>query len=86
MDLIDLLRKVGLIGASLYGMAYVLMLRIALQLYQIDPDAQEVTLFLMTLGVVFSVGFFNPYVTASIGIGAVLLAFVPMAVRLRNQT
>ena len=86
MDLIDLLRKIGLVGGLLYGVAYALMLRIALQLYQIDPDAQEVTLFLMTLGVVFSVGFFNPYVTASIGIGAVLLAFVPMAVRLRNQT
>jgi hypothetical protein len=85
MDLIDLLRKVGLIGASLYGMAYVLMLRVAFQLYQIDPDAQEVTLFLMAFGVVFSVGFFNPYVTASIGIGALLLAFVPLAVRLKNE-
>ena len=86
MDLIDLLRKVGLIGALLYGMAYVLMLRVAFQLYQIDPDAQEVTLFLMAFGVVFSVGFFNPYVTASIGIGALLLAFVPLAVRFKNQS
>ena len=62
------------------------MLRVAFQLYQLDHDAQEVTLFLMTFGVVFSVGFFNPYVTASIGIGALLLTFVPLAVRLRNQT
>ncbi|MDG2072189.1 MAG: O-antigen ligase family protein [Pseudomonadales bacterium] len=86
MDLIDLLRKVGLIGALLYGIAYALMLRVAFRLYQLDHDAQEVTFFLMTFGVVFSVGFFNPYVTASIGIGALLLAFVPLAVRFKNQT
>ncbi len=84
MDLIDLLRKIGLLGVLLYVVAFVLLLRAAWRQYRVDNFSDEVGMLLATLAVVFTVGFFNPYATASIGIGAIVLALV--TVEFRNLT
>jgi O-antigen ligase len=76
MDIIDLLRKLGIVGFSLYAGAFVMFARSAWQVCQSRPDSPEVGTLLYTLAVVFTVGFFNPYATASLGIGAIVVAVV----------
>jgi hypothetical protein len=84
MDLIDLLRKIGSVGLVVYLGAFFALLRSAWRQYRIDEFSEEVGMLLATLAVVFTVGFFNPYATASIGIGAIVLALV--TVEFRNLT
>ena len=84
MDLIDLLRKIGLLGLLSYVIAFALLLHAAWRQYRVDNFSEEVGMLLSTLVIVFTVGFFNPYATASIGIGAIVLALV--TVEFRNLT
>ncbi len=74
MDLIDLLRKIGLVGGFVYVLAFIGLGRPAWQLFRRQSDHGAPCRWLVTTGVVFTVGFFNPYATASLGIGAIMIA------------
>tara|TARA_B100000029_G_scaffold497173_1_gene564434 strand:+ start:786 stop:2081 length:1296 start_codon:yes stop_codon:yes gene_type:complete len=84
MDLIDLLRKIGFLGLLMYIVAFALLLRAVWRQYRINNSSEEVGMLLSTIAIVFTVGFFNPYATASIGIGAIVLLLV--TVEFRNMT
>jgi hypothetical protein len=79
MDLIDLVRKIGLVGAGVYLLALLSLARPAWQLFRQQAGHPAPCQWLVSLGVVFTVGFFNPYATASLGIGAIVIATVSVA-------
>jgi hypothetical protein len=80
LDLLNLLRKIGLAGLAMYLLAFLLPVRIAWQQWSNADRCPEAVAFLaIALVAVFGMGAVNPYATASLGIGVLCIAFAQLA-------
>jgi hypothetical protein len=80
LDLLNLARKIGLVGAALYLVAFSTPLarcRNALATSHGCPD--HVAVFLSACLAAFGMGFFNPYVTASLGVGLLAVGLATLS-------
>lgn len=80
LDLLNLARKIGLVGAALYLAAFWAPLarcRRALARSRGCPD--DVAVFLAACLTTFGMGFFNPYVTASLGVGLLAVGLATLS-------
>lgn len=80
LDLLNLVRKIGLVGVALYTAAFwtpVARCRHALATTPGCPD--HVAVFLSACLAAFGMGFFNPYVTASLGVGLLAVGFATLS-------
>lgn len=80
LDLLNLLRKIGLVGATLYVAAFWTPLarcRAALAAARGCPD--HVAIFLAACMAVFGMGAFNPYATASLGVGLLAIGLASLS-------
>jgi len=80
LGLLNLMRKVGIIGTIVYGavLAY-----IALTINCLETHSDEFVFFICTLCIVLTMGSFNPYLTSSIGIGAITISLAFLATQCR---
>jgi len=75
LDILNLIRKVGLIGGVVY---FVIFMRYWVRGWRFARSGDEIEIAglysLITLTVVFTMGMFNPYITSSLGTGPLVIA------------
>jgi hypothetical protein len=80
LDLLNLLRKIGLVGAALYVAAFWAPLAHCRRALARSPGCPDhVAVFLAACMSVFGMGFFNPYATASLGVGLLAIGFATLS-------
>lgn len=82
LDLVNLFRKLGIVGSLIYLAGILMLTRAAFSLIRDGLGRDEVALLFITFIVVFTAGAFNPYATASLGIGAIVIGVVSVEHRL----
>jgi len=81
LDLLNLLRKIGIIGLVLYAAAFAMPLLSARRQWLAATGCPDsVALFLIAMVAVFGMGAVNPYATASLGIGTLCIALATLSV------
>lgn len=84
LDLLNLLRKIGIVGLLLYATAFALpVLSAKRQWLTLNECPDSVALFAIALVAVFGMGAVNPYATASLGIGALCIALATLSAEQR---
>jgi hypothetical protein len=77
LDLLNLLRKIGIIGLALYVAAFAMpILSARRQWFETAGCPEPVAIFAIGMVAVFGMGAVNPYATASLGVGAMCIALV----------
>jgi O-antigen ligase len=77
LDLLNLLRKIGIIGLALYVAAFAMpILSARRQWFETAGCPEPVAMFAIGMVAVFGMGAVNPYATASLGVGAMCIALV----------
>lgn len=84
LDLLNLIRKVGVIGTIVYGTVLTVLMHVALTINRLAPHSDEFVYFVCTLCIVLTMGSFNPYLTSSLGIGAVTIGLAILATRYKR--
>ena len=80
LDLLNLLRKIGLVGAALYIAAFWTPLACCRRALARSPGCPDhVAVFLAACMSVFGMGMFNPYATASLGVGLLAIGFATLS-------
>lgn len=80
LDLLNLLRKIGLVGAALYVAAFWTPLAHCRRALARSPGCPDhVAVFLAAVMSVFGMGMFNPYATASLGVGLLAIGFATLS-------
>jgi hypothetical protein len=80
LDLLNLARKIGLLGVGLYVLAFLLPAVSAWRQWSTSSGCPEaVAAFVVTFIAVFGMGAANPYATASLGIGAMCIALATLS-------
>jgi hypothetical protein len=80
LDLLNLLRKIGLFGAALYVAAFWAPLAHCRRALARSPGCPDhVAVFLAACMSVFGMGMFNPYATASLGVGLLAIGFATLS-------
>jgi len=80
LDLLNLARKIGIVGLAFYVVAFALPVRSAFRQFRAAPTCPEaVAVFAMAILTVFGMGAANPYATASLGIGAMCVALAGLS-------
>ena len=83
LGLLNLMRKVGIIGTIVYGAVLAVLVYIAITINRLEPHSDEFVYFVCTLCIVLTMGSFNPYLTSSIGIGAITISLAFLATQCR---
>ncbi|MCX6973077.1 MAG: hypothetical protein NTZ94_02055 [Verrucomicrobia bacterium] len=80
LDLLNLLRKIGVIGLALYVAGFALpILSARRQWLETAGCPEPVAMFAIAMVVVFGMGAVNPYATASLGIGTLCIALTTLS-------
>jgi hypothetical protein len=80
LDLLNLLRKIGIIGLALYVAAFAMpILSARRQWLETAGCPEPVAMFAIAMVAVFGMGAVNPYATASLGIGTLCIALATLS-------
>lgn len=80
LDLLNLVRKIGLVGLALYIAAFWTPLARCRRALARSPGCPDhVAVFLAACMSVFGMGMFNPYATASLGVGLLAIGFATLS-------
>ena len=80
LDLLNLLRKIGIVGLICYCLAFAVPAISAWRQWYLSPGCPEpVAFFAAACITVFGLGAANPYATASLGVGAMAIALATLS-------